>query len=510
MGNIYRFFIRVSAFLGKEIFSILRQPMLVVSLVLGPFLILLLFGLGFRNDPPVLRTLFVVPQEESGLAQQIESYVTLLGPQLLFVGVTPDRTEAIEKLLRREVDVVAVIPSNAAELIRNSQQVVIELDHYEVDPFQIQYINIFGQVYADEINRRVLREIAAQGQKETTPVHNLLAHTQEILTNLRQAIAVGDQALARQHKQQLTGEVNALTLAVRASLGLADSVQQVVLRDNPNTDSQDALGLLETLKEDVQGLDVDPSPENTATEEEKLVKIEGELAQLEALLGEFQSIDPSVLVSPFRSEIKSISTVPIRPSDFFAPAVIALLLQHLAVTFAALSIVQERQSGTMELFRVSPISALETLLGKYLSYLLFGGILAAILTLLVVFGLGVPMLGDWYLYGATVAALLFTSLGIGFVISLVAKTDSEAVQYSMIVLLTSVFFSGAFINLQALWAPVRVISWAAPATYGVMLLQNIMLRGFLANFVILLGLIAIGIGFFLVAWLLLRRLMARY
>ena len=52
MSNLYRFLIRSSAFVGKEIFAILRQPMLILTLVLGPFLILLLFGLGFRNDPP--------------------------------------------------------------------------------------------------------------------------------------------------------------------------------------------------------------------------------------------------------------------------------------------------------------------------------------------------------------------------------------------------------------------------------------------------------------------------
>jgi ABC-2 type transport system permease protein len=87
-----------------------------------------------------------------------------------------------------------------------------------------------------------------------------------------------------------------------------------------------------------------------------------------------------------------VATVKLRPSDFFAPAVIALLLQHLAVTFAALSIVREQRDGTMELFRVSPVSAFETLLGKYLSYLFFAGVLAAILTLAVVYGLRVPLL----------------------------------------------------------------------------------------------------------------------
>ena len=76
---------RTSAFLGKEIFEILRQPRLVLTLVFGPFLILLLFGIGFRNEPRALRTMFVV-DEGSEMAQRIQEYATSLGPQLIFIG----------------------------------------------------------------------------------------------------------------------------------------------------------------------------------------------------------------------------------------------------------------------------------------------------------------------------------------------------------------------------------------------------------------------------------------
>jgi ABC-2 type transport system permease protein len=319
MNRIYRFLIRVSAFLGKEIYSILRQPMLVFTLVLGPFLILLLFGLGFRNDPPVLRTLFVLPEEENNMAEQLKGYVTSLGPQLLFMGITNDKAGAIDKLIKRQVDVVAVIPPNAAESIRNSQQVTIELDHYEIDPFQIQYINIFGQVYADEINRRILREITVRGQKETTPIQDSLANTRQALTDMDQALQVGDQLEARQNKQKLAGEVDSLALVVGASLGLADGVQQVVTKDDPNSGSRDALSLLSTLREDVNDLDVDNTSDDSGAEKEKIDKMETELSQLETLLSEFQSIDANVLISPFRSEAKSISAVEIQPSDFLRP-----------------------------------------------------------------------------------------------------------------------------------------------------------------------------------------------
>jgi ABC-2 type transport system permease protein len=119
------------------------------------------------------------------------------------------------------------------------------------------------------------------------------------------------------------------------------------------------------------------------------------------------------------------------------------------------------------------------------------------------------MLGGWLAYGLSLAVLVFTSLGLGFLISLIATTDTEAVQYSMIALLTSVFFSGALISLNSLWLPVRTLSWLLPATYGVQLLQNIMLRGLSFNPILLGGLLAIGLFLFFIAWYLLGRLMAR-
>jgi ABC-type transport system involved in cytochrome c biogenesis ATPase subunit len=103
---------------------------------------------------------------------------------------------------------------------------------------------------------------------------------------------------------------------------------------------------------------------------------------------------------------------------------------------------------------------------------------------------------------------LVATLGIGFVISLISKTDTQAVQYSKIVLLTSVFFSGFILGLETLWRPVRIISWALPATYGILMLRNIMLSGDPLAWGVFFQLAVIGVGLFVLAWVLLRRSMA--
>jgi ABC-2 type transport system permease protein len=201
--------------------------------------------------------------------------------------------------------------------------------------------------------------------------------------------------------------------------------------------------------------------------------------------------------------------VKLGPSDFYSPSVIVLLLQHLCVTVGGLSMVMERRMGTMEIFRVAPLSPIEIILGKYLSLGIFAIGVGEVLTLLTVYVLRVPMLGGWAMLSLVLSVLVFTSLGMGFIISLLSETTSQVVQYSMIVLLASVFFTGFFLGLESFHPFVQGVSWALPATYGNDLLRDIMLRGRRGDPRLLLYLALYGIGLIGAAWLLLRRSMRR-
>ncbi|HEX9131814.1 MAG TPA: ABC transporter permease, partial [Ktedonobacteraceae bacterium] len=331
-----------------------------------------------------------------------------------------------------------------------------------------------------------------------------LQEAHQNVSAMRQAVQIGDETLAQQKQQGLAGNVDTISQAIGVSLGLLDSLQQTSGTNGGNT--APVQSTLNDLRQNTNQLS-----DTTSTKDDRLArldKIDKDITDLDGKLAEFQGIDPSIIVSPFRSETKSVANIQPSISDFFAPAVLALLLQHLAVTFAALSIVRERNVGTMELFRVSPLSAAEALFGKYISYMMFGGVIAAILSALLVFALHVPMLGNWWNFTLVIAAVLFTSLGLGFAISIVSQTDSQAVQYSMIILLASVFFSGFIMSLDMLWEPVRVISWLLPTTYGTLLLRDIALRGIDPNWALLGGLIAIGLVLMLISWRLMRRLVA--
>ena len=76
--------------------------------------------------------------------------------------------------------------------------------------------------------------------------------------------------------------------------------------------------------------------------------------------------------------MRNVAPTDPRVLAYYGPAVLALILQHLAITLIALALVRERTSGVIELFRVAPINAGEVIVGKVLAYLLIGGLIAAI------------------------------------------------------------------------------------------------------------------------------------
>ncbi len=509
MRNLTSFLIRVSSFVRKEIVAILRQPRLVFSLILGPFLILLIFGIGYRDQPKVLDTLFVVP-EGSQISSIIEQYADNLGETINYVGITNSAEEADRRLRQREVDLVVVTPPDPATQIRNNEQSVFTLYHYEIDPFEETYVRVLGEGYADEVNRQVLMAMADQGKVEAQDIQARLATAKDTASTMRQAFEAGQSETAFEAADTLSQDVNLLTIAAGSGLAIFTGVQQTMNGGEQAVSSPVQSNLesiqanLETLREADGGSQADFSDEA-----ETAAAVEQDLDEIDSLLAEFMRLDSQVLVTPFRSETLSITNQALGPTDYFVPAVIALLLQHIAVTLAGLSIVREQQEGAMELFRAAPVSAFETLLGKYISYLLLTGALAVILTVLVVFILQVPMLSSWANYAVVVFALLCASLGVGFFISLLAKTDSQAIQYAMIILLSSIFFSGFFLALYRLWEPVQVFSWTLPATFGINMLQSVMLRGIAPNFFLLIGFAAYALLFFLLSWRRLSQLMAQ-
>jgi ABC-2 type transport system permease protein len=290
---------------------------------------------------------------------------------------------------------------------------------------------------------------------------------------------------------------------VRAALQISDQLVPLLAALGPQTDP--LREQVERIKVRLQQADelLDELQRSLATttagsgDALGLEQTRGLLQSLLDAITAFTDVPPEVVVAPLAVETQFVARLEPDFITFYAPAIMALLLQHVAVSLGSLALVRERLSGTFDLFVVAPITNLQLLIGKYLAYLFFTLTIATLLLVVLMAALGVPLFGSAVRVACVLVLLAISSVGLGFLLSILASSERQAVQFSMLALLSIVFFSGFALPIKALRQPALSLSYALPATYGGILLQDIMLRGLPGRELMYLALIAIGLGLFL-------------
>jgi ABC-2 type transport system permease protein len=166
-----------------------------------------------------------------------------------------------------------------------------------------------------------------------------------------------------------------------------------------------------------------------------------------------------------------------RSPNFYLPGVIGVVLQ-IATTFAtAMSIVRERERGTLEQLLVSPLSPWGMMLGKIIPYLIIGFLMACGLFLFMHYLFHVPIVGSvTLLLGATVL-YIFSLLSLGLLVSTRAANQMQALQMTMALILPTVFFSGFIFPRETMPMIFYWLGSLLPTTYYINLLRGIILRG---------------------------------
>ncbi len=375
----------VLALFSKEVSEVFRQPRLILSLIFGPVLVLLLFGLGFTGGLPNFRIALVVPPNSVSPDQLNELKQAIL-TDFTILSTDSNRAAAEQKLRNGQVDIVEILPPNFAQNAEHGQQSKVIFEYSQVDPTNDSWVKYLGSSQVDAINRIILRQAISKMQQQS-----------HVLAN----------------------------------------------------------------------------------------------------------ISPQAVVSPLVPQYTNLRTS-LSFVTFYAPSVFALLLQHIAVTLGALSLVRERLRGILEMFRVAPIPSTSIIDGKYLGYLFFLAIIAGVLLALLLF-LGVPFVGDLWQFVAYTLLLIAASLGIGFVFSCISNSDSTAIQLSMLMLLVSIFFSGFFLPLQNFESFMKPLLYAIPLTHGILGFQSIMLKGETPQLWNWLALAGIAIVMYIITQALFRR-----
>ena len=385
--------IRIFSFTGKELRETIRRPGILASLVLGPFLVMFLFGLGYTGSRDAFDTVIVLP-EGSRLPSDPNYYADLAPGRIRVVEISGDEAAARQRLVDQQIDVLIVGPENAESELRAGNATTVRVEWNMIDPVADALAQLATQILVSSLNAEIVERAAAAG-----------------------------------------------------------------------------------------------------------------VAFAEGELGPAVNVSPDVVARPTRAETDNVAPSEPAVLNFFGPAVFALVIQHLAITLTALSLVRERLSGQMDRFRVAPVTSSELLIGKYVAFAVLSLIVTAIVGALQVGVLRVPLLSGWLPFAGVVLLLTFASLGVGLLISLVADSERAAVQFAMLVLLASVFFSGFILPVEDFVTWMQYVAYALPVTHGIAALQDLMLRGSIREIWMLGVLGGIGIFLYVVSLMRLRRVL---
>jgi ABC-2 type transport system permease protein len=168
----------------------------------------------------------------------------------------------------------------------------------------------------------------------------------------------------------------------------------------------------------------------------------------------------------------------LRSALFLVPGLIAYIGMISSVISTALSVVREKERGTMEQVRMAPLSTISYIVGKTLPYFFISmcSSMGIILASMVLFGL--PMNGSWLLLILSLSLYLAGALGLGLMISTAAESQQAAFQLALLAsFLPTMMLSGFVYPIASMPAPIRAITYVVPARYFLVALRSIVLKG---------------------------------
>jgi ABC-2 type transport system permease protein len=165
-----------------------------------------------------------------------------------------------------------------------------------------------------------------------------------------------------------------------------------------------------------------------------------------------------------------------RTANYIIPGLVAILLQLVGMVLTAVSIVRERERGTLEQLLVTPIHPVGLMLGKLAPYLFIGIGEMALVLVAMRYVFGVPISGSLAFLFAMALVYLFAILSMGLFISTRAQTQAQAQQMAQFFLLPSIFLSGYIFPVAGLPFVLKWIGRALPATHMVEIMRGVVLR----------------------------------
>ena len=178
------------------------------------------------------------------------------------------------------------------------------------------------------------------------------------------------------------------------------------------------------------------------------------------------------------TELRMLYNPQLKGTYNFVPGVMAMVLMLVCAMMTSISIVREKEMGTMEVILVSPIIPLRVILAKMVPYFLLSAVNIGSILLLSVFVLEVPIQGNLLLLVAECLLFTVTVLSLGLLISSIANSQQVAMLISLMGLfLPTIMLSGFMFPVENMPVPLQVVSNIVPAKWFYYIVKNIMIKG---------------------------------
>ncbi len=185
--------------------------------------------------------------------------------------------------------------------------------------------------------------------------------------------------------------------------------------------------------------------------------------------------------------------------NFLIPGSLAIIMTLIGTLLTALVVAREWERGTMEALMATPVTIFEILIGKLVPYFILGMTSMTMCVIIAVFFYDIPFRGSFLALTVVASIFLFSALGIGFLISTIARNQFVAAQSAMAAaFLPGFILSGFIFEIASMPFPIQLLTRFISARYFVSSLQTLFLVGNIWSLLIpnILSMLAIGIFFF--------------
>ena len=168
----------------------------------------------------------------------------------------------------------------------------------------------------------------------------------------------------------------------------------------------------------------------------------------------------------------------LRSALFLVPGLIAYIAMLTAVVSTSLSIVREKEVGTMEQVRMAPVGPIAYVVGKTVPYFFISLASSMGIVALAMLLFGLPMRGSWLMLFVAVSLFLVGALALGLLVSTMAETQQVAFQIAVLTsYLPTLMLSGFIFPISSMPTFLQVVTYAVPARYFLVALRGIVLKG---------------------------------